>query len=251
VAIVDLSGRLVSSGRVRTDEQIAAWVRELPGRPAVVAVDAPLVVPNPTGQRLAERLIGSAYGAYGASAHSSNQRLLGGEPSRAMRLASRFGWSVDPHASSSGEGPAVCIEVYPHPALVGLLQLPYRLDYKKGSTQRRLPGFASLLRCLESIPELDVASSTRWTEIGAAVDAPNPGVLDRLEDEVDAIVCAHLAWRWRDRPDTLYVYGDLGQGYIVAPPPPTHRPVPPDRPGRPGGRSSRGAARSGGRAPGP
>ncbi len=232
VAVADEAGRLVSSDRFRSDDEIDAWLRWLPGRPAVVAVDAPLVVPNPTGQRVAERLIGQAFSAFGASAHSSNQRMLGGQPSRALRLAHRHGWTVDPAVPLSAAGPTVCLEVYPHPALVGLLRLPYRLDYKKGSTQRRRAGFDALLRHVESMRELDLSASTRWAEISDVVAAPTPGALDRVEDEVDAIVCAHLAWRWCYRPDSLQVYGDLEHGYIVAPPPPSHRPSRPLASGR-------------------
>lgn len=217
VAALDDSGRLVASGRVRTDDDIAAWVRALDGRIGVVAVDAPLVVPQETGQRPAERLIGKSFGRYGASAHSANRRLLGDRP-RALRLAEAHGWSVDPGVPP-GEA-TVCIEVYPHPALIGLFALPYRLDYKKGSTDSRLPGFTTLMRLLESVPELGLATNARWREISAAVDSPQRGVLDRFEDEVDAIICAYLAWLWQHRPDALQVYGTAEQGYIVAPPAP-------------------------------
>jgi hypothetical protein len=34
---------------------------------------------------------------------------------------------------------------------------------------------------------------------------------------------AHLAWRWHHRWETLHVYGSAGEGYIVAPHPPTNR----------------------------
>jgi predicted RNase H-like nuclease len=226
VAIVDDAGRIQASGRVRTDEEIAAWVEALPGRLAVAAVDAPLVVPNDTGQRLAERLIGRAFSAYGAGAHTANRGTFGGRQSRAMTLARRFGWGVDPDAHPV-EGRTRCIEVYPHPALVGLFALPYRVDYKKGATARRLPGFRSLVRLLESIPELDLAHYPRWAELLQTLSDPRPGDLDRWEDEVDAILCAHLAWLWQHRPEALEVYGTLQEGYIVAPPAPTHRAVRP------------------------
>lgn len=218
VAALDDSGRLVTSGRVRTDDGIAAWVRALDGRLGVVAVDAPLVVPQESGQRPAERLIGRTFGRHGASAHSANRRLLGDRP-RAMRLAETHGWSVDPGLRPS-EDRTVCIEVYPHPALIGLFDLPYRLDYKKGSTDSRLPGFTTLMRLLESVPELGLGTNARWREIRAAIDSPRRGVIDRFEDEVDAIICAHLAWLWQHRPDALQVYGTAEQGYIVAPPAP-------------------------------
>jgi predicted RNase H-like nuclease len=226
VASVDHDGRLLASGRVRTDDEIAAWVDEQPGRLGVVAVDAPLVVPNETGQRLPERLIGRAFGGFGASAHTSNRRRFAGDAPRAMRLAQRFGWAVDPAASSDGPA-AVCIEVYPHPAMVGLFALPYRLDYKKGHGTRRQRGFTALLEHLRAIRQLALDEHPRWTELAETVADPRPGDLNRVEDELDAILCAHLAWLWHHERAALEVYGNLHEGYIVAPPPPSHRPARP------------------------
>lgn len=51
--------------------------------------------------------------------------------------------------------------------------------------------------------------------------------MTRIEDELDAILCAHLAWLWHHRSERLTVYGSLNDGYIVAPPPPG---VAPDAP---------------------
>lgn len=223
VAVVDAAGRLLDSGRMRTDDEIAAWVEGLRGHPVVVAVDAPLVVPNDTGQRVAERLIGRAFGRFGASAHASNRTMLGGGESRAMRLARRFGWSVDP-GLPAGAQQTVCLEVYPHPAMIALFGLDYRLDYKKGSTARRAPGFAALVQHLEAVTELGLVGQPRWTELRRLVAEPRPGDLTRIEDELDAIVCAHLAWMWGFRRDELRVYGSLEEGYIVAPPAPARRP---------------------------
>ncbi|MEE6297190.1 DUF429 domain-containing protein [Georgenia wangjunii] len=232
MAAVDHTGRLTASGRVKSDDEIADWIAALPGRVVVAAVDAPLIVPNESGQRVPERLIGQAFGAFGASAHTTNQKRFGGEDTRAITLARRFGWAVDPEAPTGGDV-TVCIEVYPHPALVGLFQLPYRLDYKKGNYQGRAPGFRLLMQHLESIPQLALSESPRGAELKDALVAPRPGDLNRVEDELDAIVCAHLAWLWQNRPHSLQVYGNVEDGYIVAPPPPLHRPQ------RPGSRGER------------
>ncbi|OMQ16387.1 hypothetical protein A7K94_0202895 [Modestobacter sp. VKM Ac-2676] len=230
VAAVDDTGRLTASGRVKTDDEITGWVAAQPGRVVVVAVDAPLIVPNETGQRVPEKLIGQAFGGFGASAHTSNRTRFPGGDTRAMRLAQRLGWAVDPQTPTGG-AVGVCIEVYPHPALVGLFQLPYRLDYKKGKDQGRAPGFRSFVQHLESIPELDLAGSPRWGHLKHVLASPRPGDLTRVEDELDAIVCAHLAWLWHHRRSALEVYGDVEVGYIVAPPPPLHRPQQPERRG--------------------
>jgi len=96
LAIVSDMGKLTASGRVRTDGEIAYWIGTRPGQVLVAAVDAPLIVRNDTGQRLPERLIGRAFGGFGASAHTSNRKKFGGQLPRAMQLAQRFGWAVDP-----------------------------------------------------------------------------------------------------------------------------------------------------------
>lgn len=224
LAVVDEAGRFTESARVHTDDEIAAWIAAQPGRVVVAAVDAPLIVPNETGQRVPERLIGQAFGGFGASAHTTNQKKFDGEEPRAMRLAKHLGWRVDPHAPTYGDA-GVCIEVYPHPAMVGLFQLGYRLDYKKGNDQRRSPGFALLVKHLESIPELELVANRSWEQLKKTLAAPAPGDLNRVEDELDAILCAHLAWLWTHRRERLHVYGSVEDGYIVAPPPPAHRPL--------------------------
>src|SRR5680860_127903 len=97
-----------------------AWIGAQAGRVVVAAVDAPLVVPNETGQRVPDRLIGRAFG---------------GELPRATRLAERFGWVVDPR-QRHGRGGDVCIAVYPTPGDGGVVRarLPARLQ--EGATTR-------------------------------------------------------------------------------------------------------------------
>lgn len=224
VAVVDASGRLVHSGAVRSDDEIDAWLRTYAGHVVVAAVDAPLIVPNETGQRRCETEISRAFGQYKSGAHSSNRSRAEFDPPRAAMLASRFVWSVDPTQHGSVEVP-VCIEVYPHPAMVGLFGLSERILYKKGPS--RGEGFAQLVRHFASIGELRLSEYPRWTELSRVVANPKPGDLTRIEDELDAILCAHLAWLWHHRPDHLQVYGSLEDGYIVAPPPPLHPPEPP------------------------
>ena len=41
--------------------------------------------------------------------------------------------------------------------------------------------------------------------------------LDRIEDEIDAIFCAHLAWLWHHDRDSMQVFGDRATGSIVTP----------------------------------
>lgn len=225
LAVVDASGQLIDSATVKTDDEIASWLAASAPHPIVVAIDAPLIVPNLTGQRAPETLIGRAFGKYGASAHTSNRGKAYLNPPRAETFARRLGWNTDP-ATVTGKAVPVCIEVYPHPALVGLFKLPRCILYKKG--RERQAGFELLATCLESVPELRLAESTRWHDIRRVIASPRPGDLNRIEDEIDAILCAHLAWLWHHRPGALQVYGSVDVGYIVARPPPAHPALPRD-----------------------
>ncbi|MEE6274544.1 DUF429 domain-containing protein [Georgenia sp. MJ206] len=224
LAAVDAHGRLVTSASVQTDEEIVEWA----GRPGwtvrTAAADAPLIVTNATGQRDCEREVSRVFGRYGASCHASNLTRPYFNPPRGASLAERLGWSLDPDQAPAGR--PVCLEVYPHPAMVGLFELGTVLPYKaKGGRPfvRRHAAFLELMRHMESLPVLELTVNDRWLTIrGTAEKATRPFELERLEDEVDAVFCAHLAWRWNHRPESLRMYGTFADGYIVATPPPTH-----------------------------
>jgi len=224
MAVVDDAGRLVHSGTVRTDDEIDEWLQTFASHVVVAAVDAPLIVPNETGQRRCETEISRTFWRYKIGAHSSNRGRVEFDPPRAAVLAHRLGWSVDPARRGSVEAP-VCIEVYPHPAMVGLFGLSERIIYKSGPP--RAEGFAQLVRHFPSINELRLSENARWAELSRIVADHKPGDFTRIEDEMDAILCAHLAWLWHHRPGRLQVYGSLEDGYIVAPPPPLVTPESP------------------------
>ncbi len=219
LAVVDEAGLLLASGTAVSDNDIHAWIDAVGGPVIVAAVDAPLVVPNATGQRRAEREVQRAYGKYYAGPYPSNRGNPLFDPPRAETIAAARGWRVDPEERGK-PGKPVCIEVYPHPGMVGLFELPQRVLYKKGPDRRT--GFVELVRLLETVPELCLSDNERWGQVRAMVAAPQRGDLNRIEDEIDAVFCAHLAWLWHHREGALQVYGALEEGYIVAPPPPTH-----------------------------
>ena len=230
LAVVTAEGALLASASVHTDGEITDFLAPHADALAIVAVDAPLIVTNPTGQRPCEREIGAVYSRYGAGAYPANTSNPHFNPPRAATLAAAFGWNTDP-AHPGRPGAPSCIEVYPHPAMVGLFSLPYTLPYK-GKTGRdldsRQAAYEVLLDSMKRhLPELDLPQNERWAALRTtASGAQRKFELERIEDEIDAIVCAHLAWLWAHRPGALQVYGDVQTGYIVAPPPPSHPPAP-------------------------
>lgn len=214
--------QVVDSTACRTDDEIIGWVRPWLTPATVVAVDAPLVVPNLTGQRRAERLVAILFGAAGGSAHSANRsRPEFADGGRGARLATALGLSVDPEATL----PAM-IEVYPHPALIALFGLGSVLAYKAKAgrgVEDRLSAFARLLDHLETLatqdPPLDVTTSPRWSTLRTGVsDARRDSELDAIEDEIDSYVCAYVGLhrlRWGDERSA--VLGTVDEGYIVTP----------------------------------
>lgn len=229
VAALAANGAYVASATLRTDDEIVAWVEAAGAGEAlgVVAIDAPIVVPNLTGRRDCEQEIHAHFGRFDAGAHSTNRSKPSMDPPRAETLVRRLGLAFDP---SSHERSGLAIEVYPHPAMVGLWDLDLILKYKhkaKYAFEFRREQFVLLLDHLNGIESLQLADAPRWSQIEEVVSAAlTHGELNKVEDEVDGIVCAYLAWLWAERDARLRVFGDVHRGYIVAP----HSPIHPARP---------------------
>lgn len=223
MAVLDEDGRLVHSSSVVTDAEIDAVLgAHTHGAEVVAAIDAPLVVPNLTGMRDAERLVTQHFGRYSAGAYPANRSNKNFDPPRGELLAQRHGWDVDPEVRPAA-GRSVAIEVYPHPAMVVLFELERVLPYKSKpgrDVASRSVAWQALLDALERVtgPLLALTENRRWQELRTAVaEARRPFELDRVEDEVDAILCAYLAWLWHHDRDRMVVLGTARDGYIVVP----------------------------------
>ncbi|MCZ3387777.1 MAG: DUF429 domain-containing protein [Actinomycetia bacterium] len=232
IAVLDADGRLTASATVVTNDEISAVLDHHVRGDVVAAIDAPLVVANETGRRPCEAEISRLFGAYHAGPHASNLRKPWFQPQpRGAEIALARGWTLDPDARP-GTGASCAIEVYPHPAMVSLFGLDRVIPYKnKQGRDFELLAFAfgELMDHMEATlgGVLGLSRSARWLELRSlARGARRKSDLGRIEDEVDAIFCAYLAWMWVNDAFSLQVYGDLASGYIVSPPPPS---VPPRR----------------------
>ena len=208
-----------------SDDEIAAFIERHDMGTMVAAVDAPLIVPNETGRRPCEALVGQHFARFGAGAYPANRGNPHFRQPRGARLAARLGWDMDP-ATPPEPGRRVCIEVYPHPAMVSLFELDYVIPYKV-KRGREMPAlkdaYRRLLDHLETTSGelLRLHESARWKTLRqTSQDAGRKSELNLLEDEVDAIFCAYLAWLWAHRRGLMTVLGDVESGYIVTPPPP-------------------------------
>jgi predicted RNase H-like nuclease/ppGpp synthetase/RelA/SpoT-type nucleotidyltranferase len=208
LAVLDDSARLLHVSAVRTDEEIEAALAPYAAGRVLAGIDAPLVVTNATGSRPAEQQLSADFRRFDAGTHPSNTgkpEFAGG--TRGARVAERLGLTVHETA----------LEVYPHAALVALFDLPRILRYKN-KRGRDLESLRSELERLMGLVETVVVPSDEWAVLRAAVaGATRKSQLAVVEDQVDAVVCAYVAWYADRHPDAVTAYGDDETGIIVTP----------------------------------
>jgi predicted RNase H-like nuclease len=234
VAAVDSGGRLLHVGSAHDDESIVAAIAPFVAGDCLVAIDAPLIVPNPTGSRPCEQALNADFGPFDAEARPASSDKPEFKHPRGARLATTLGLDMDPASTSNRRA----IEVLPRAAGIVLFTLKTSLKYARGDFDVRQ---RELLRLMTFVEELDTATprlranrSVAWVELRRRVEAASrPGQLDRDESPVDALLCAYVALYWYDRPEDVRIYGDVASGYIVTPALPENRSPatpPPPRP---------------------
>ena len=224
VALTDECGALLKSASVTTDEQIADFLAG--SSLAVIAIDAPIIVTNASGMRECERELSKHFRRFHAGTHPTNLNRPSMQPEpRAKRLVLSHGWSTDVALSPEATTP-IALEVYPHSSMVGLFGLDRVLEYKAKSgrtLETRRAQFTELMGCMvrHCDETLRLTESRRWQELtDAAAEASKQAHLNVIEDEIDAIFCAYVAWVFATAPATLVSYGDAETGVIVTFPAP-------------------------------
>lgn len=223
IAVLDDTGHLLHVEAVTTDDQILAALEPYTHDACLVAIDAPLIVKNPTGNRPCEADLNKDFARFDAGAHPSNtgKPEFRDEP-RGARLVQRLGLDMNPRSGRTRRA----IEVYPHPATVALFRLGRILKYKNkpGRDLESLRGqLLALIKLLESLTVadppmvLDDPEGT-WRALRSVVErAARKAELRTVEDQVDAVVCAYVALFSARRPADVTTYGDFERGYILTP----------------------------------
>ena len=230
---------LLDLDRKETIEDVLNWVDTWvkPGEPAMIAVDAPTIIPNATGMRVPDKLTHKHFGRYHAGCYPANLSLPFAQRtvSFGLELEAR-GFTHAPTITPQQPG-RYQIEVFPHPATIHLFNLNRILKYKKGKLAERqieltklhqyitniLPTLQPPLRPLrpprvfrEAQPHQKLALSGSFPPISPP---PTTGAtLKALEDRLDSLICAYVGahwWYWG--LDRNWVLGDRTTGYIVVP----------------------------------
>lgn len=214
---------------ILTDDQIIAFVHQAVDNDptTIVAIDAPLAVPNVTGRREAETQLNRAFQQFEAGAHPANRKQLSAYNDGEVRgevivqRLAELGISHTPEIVPRHPSRQT-FEVYPHPAMVVLFGLSRTLKYKRGSKrieafreyQKYLRGLQAVVPFLHLPEDLNLLSETRLQQRGAKLKA--------YEDQLDAVLCAYIGlyyWWWG--LERCHIFADLthdyAKGYIVSP----------------------------------
>ena len=221
LAALDATGTLCHLGVAGGDDDILDQLRTYAAGDCVVAIDAPLVVTNPSGNRPCEAALNRDFRRFDAGAHPANTGLAWfADGGRGARLCARLSLDLDPRSTAGRRA----LEVYPHAASVVLFGLDKTLKYKQ-KRGRDLPGLQSeLLRLIGFLEDLQSATpalrlgSQSWTTLTDTVrTATSKAQLRRAEDPIDAVLCAYIARYAAERPADVTIYGDTATGCIVTP----------------------------------
>ena len=216
--------RRVTADPVSNEEILAEIEGAVGEAPAVLAIDAPLVVPHWTRGRDGDRMITRVFGPFDAGVYPATKRTIGrygGE--RIWRLVDDLterGFLHDCRIPPRRPGRYV-FETYPHAATVALFRLPRILKYKarQGRTNgERIEAFRELERRLRSLRRFEPALDGVGTHFIRDVGSCRGAGLKDYEDRLDAILCAYIAayyWTWGTR--RCAIFGSLEGGYIVTP----------------------------------
>ncbi len=236
LAALDTDGMIVAAGWARGIDAVVEWVTSTlaergestgtregasgetrTSTGCIIGVDAPVVIPNATGMRLAERQVGMGYGRWKVAANPSNMAMgwKGGLTLRHRLEALGFVHVDGRHPAE--DGARSFFECYPYTTLVGMTELGYdterprykRLDRSLPVAEARAARAAAGDELIRRMVALDVATPpllmtshplTEWL-----TNEPSPlldGPYKHREDLLDAVLCAWTASIWHRHGDT-------------------------------------------------
>ncbi|MEG4344221.1 DUF429 domain-containing protein [Microcoleus sp. A003_D6] len=224
---------LIECDRLLATNDILTWIdRQIsPTEPAIIAVDAPTIISNPSGMRLADKLTHKHFGRYHAGCYPANLSRPFAQKTVDFGLSLEARGFVHAPTIEAKKLGRYQIEVYPHPATINLFQLERIIKYKKGKLAERQLELMKLYQYILDIlptlkPSLNLAnvenknprssafiSGSKLPEIPTSV-----ATIKALEDQLDALLCAYIGahwWYWGIERNL--VLGDRTNGYIVIP----------------------------------
>ena len=164
-----------------------------------VAVDMPLATTPITGRRAADTAIASRFGTRGCAVHSPSSERPGAIADQLRGDFAALGYQL--HTTAVPTPFPALIEVYPHVALLALLERNYRVPYKVSRSLQYWK--AESLTPAERIERLLIEFRAINTGLEAQISGipefiPEPSEVTTLaslkpiEDMLDALICAWM-----------------------------------------------------------
>lgn len=197
-----------------------SWVKI--NEPAMVAVDAPTIITNQVGMRLADRLVQKSFSRYHAGCYPANlSRPFAQRTVEFGRSLEAKGFVHAPSLQPQALG-RYQIEVFPHPATIHLFGLNKILKYKKGKIADKKIELEKLRYLIVKVlPNLEPGINLDSLALIPSIPRAVRGVgLKEIEDKLDSLLCAYIGaywWYWGIAKN--WVLGKLDTGYIVIPAP--------------------------------
>ena len=175
--------------------------RSLTGRGVgCVAVDMPLATTPISARRAADNAIASRFGPKGCAVHSPSVDRPGPIADRLRADCSSLGYELHTNTGRPQAFPAL-IEVYPHVALLALLNRNYRVPYKVSRSNQywkteQLSRGERIQRLLREFQAIKAGLDAQITGIPSFIPIPAEvttlASLKPVEDMLDGLICAWM-----------------------------------------------------------
>lgn len=168
--------------------------RALAGMPVnLVTIDMPIATVPISGRRVADSIVSRAFGARSCSTHSPNAIRPGALGAQLCRDFETAGFPIATAEVLPGTLQRI-MEVYPHPALLALLNRARRIPYKVSKAGRYFPNLKPAERFANLLAEFAMIRTELERTLGPlAIPPPTASTIRSLkpyEDALDALVCA-------------------------------------------------------------
>ncbi|MDQ3855352.1 MAG: DUF429 domain-containing protein [Chloroflexota bacterium] len=216
--VLDERGSVLRTEHLGTDDSIVELVTaHTDAEGCIVAIDAPLVVPNETGQRPCE----AALQAAGISVYPANrslfERTLGGvRGEELVRRLREHGFQLCDRLQQ-GVPVRACLEVYPRATI---RRLWGRIPTYKGS-KAKAGVLVSGLERLQTLILTELDPPLHWAEPPLPAQRTPGRLLGQLKQRGDLLDAALAAWvgyaAWLPGPQRVETFGTVADGFIVVP----------------------------------
>jgi predicted RNase H-like nuclease len=170
----------------------------------IISLDIPLSPQPITSRRRCDTEVSSRFGRMGAAVHSPSEKCPGPIADLIYSQLVGSGYELLLNDSRRSEEMRGFMEVYPHIAIIRMLDLDYRLPYKVQKRTSYWKNATSNVRLKNIIASLESIKSKLDQHIGGVADflpaldqSRSPVTkIKGYEDVLDAIVCAWMGYKY-------------------------------------------------------